>query len=229
RVSCPPGAPGCNCSTSTASRARCCATSSMARKRIWCWYPVPWCGASTSVCCRRPATTAPRGEPCSYPEVSVAAVDAAAGAGLADHHPAQGGEGGFQFPPDPAGDVFAGGVFEAFDVVEKTVVEALQDGLEHRLDIGEIHQPAAGFPGLPSDVQGHLEGVAMEAAALVARRYVGQEVGGFEAEFLEDFHGGRGGETGRPWYQLRALLSWRSGVSRLCAAHRAGPGFYPGF
>ena len=40
-----------------------------------------------------------------------------------------------------------------------------------------------------AQVDGHLEGVTMQAPAFMAIRNVGQAVGGLECELFENFHG----------------------------------------
>ena len=93
----------------------------------------------------------------------------------------------FEFRPDPAGDVFAGGIFEAGDFVEEAVVELVFERFEEGLEFGEIHEPAgAGVDGA-ADGDFDAEGVAVEAGALVAWGDVGEAVGGLEVEFLGEF------------------------------------------
>lgn len=98
---------------------------------------------------------------------SVAAVFAAAGAGLVDAHARQFREQGFDLLPDPLGQHFAGGVFQAGDVVQVVVVELFVDRLEDRLDLGEVANPAGIGVDLAFDMQGDAEGVAVQATAFV--------------------------------------------------------------
>jgi len=72
----------------------------------------------------------------------IAGVDTAAGAGFLDDDLAEVGERGVEALPDPAGKVLAGGVFEAGDVVEATVIDLVFDGGEGGLEVGEIKDPA---------------------------------------------------------------------------------------
>ena len=112
---------------------------------------------------------------------------------------------GFEALPDPAGDVFAGGVFQAGDFVEEAVVELVFQGAEAGLDVGEIHHPA--FEGIDGAFDGDFdaEGVAVEAGALVAGRDVGEGVGGFEGELLGEFddEGAFGGSCGYCTAEMR--------------------------
>lgn len=119
-------------------------------------------------------------------------VGAAAGAGFADGDAAELREGGFEMAPDPAGEVFAGGVFEAGDVVEVAVVELVVEGAEGGFEVGEIHDPSGGSADGAGDMDGHVEGVSVEAGALVVGGDVGEAVSRLEGEFLEDFHVGAG-------------------------------------
>ena len=96
-----------------------------------------------------------------------------------------------EFQPDPLRQVFAGGVFQAGDIVQVVVVEALVDRFEDCLDLGEVANPAGVRIDLTLDVDGGTEGVTMQAAAFVASRHVRQEMGGFEGEFFEQFQGKR--------------------------------------
>ena len=68
-------------------------------------------------CPGRPGCSQPSGD-------RFARIDAAAGAGFLDHDFAQQGKRGTKLLPDPAGQVFAGGVLQAFDFVEAAVTPA---------------------------------------------------------------------------------------------------------
>ncbi|MNE56204.1 hypothetical protein D3C80_1510970 [compost metagenome] len=69
------------------------------------------------------------------------------------------------------------------------MVETVVDRLEDRLDLAEITDPAGIGIDLALDVDRHAERMAMKTPALVALRYMGQEMGGFEGEFFKEFHG----------------------------------------
>ncbi|MNW67960.1 hypothetical protein D3C74_466410 [compost metagenome] len=68
------------------------------------------------------------------------------------------------------------------------MVQALVQRLEDLLDFREVADPAGVRVEVAAQVDGHFERVTVQAPALVAVRYVGQAVGGFESKFLEDFH-----------------------------------------
>lgn len=65
--------------------------------------------------------------------------------------------------PDPAAEVFAGGVFQAWNIVQIIVVELLVDRLEDRLDFREVADPAGMRIDLAFDVDGDTERVAVQA------------------------------------------------------------------
>lgn len=106
-----------------------------------------------------------------------------------DHDLAQQGQGWLQPVPDPGRQPLAGRILQTFDVVEIVVIQLVVQRLERGLDVGEIHDPAGLRVEVAGDMDLDAEGMAMEARALVARRHVGQPVGGFEGEDLEDIHG----------------------------------------
>lgn len=76
--------------------------------------------------------------------------------------------------PDPAAEVFAGGVFQAWNIVQIIVVELLVDRLEDRLDFREVADPAGMRIDLAFDVDGDTERVAVQAPAFVARKPSGR-------------------------------------------------------
>ena len=120
--------------------------------------------------------------------VGCTVVGGSAGAGLFYDDAAEIGEGGFEALPDPASDDFAGGVFEAGDVVEVVVVELLVERAEGGVEVGEVADPAEGLVEVAADVDLDAEGMAVQARALVAGWDVGQLVCGFETKLFEDFH-----------------------------------------
>ena len=69
---------------------------------------------------------------------SVAAVDAAGGAGFADLHGAEGGEVRAELRPDPPAEVLAGGVLQALDLIQVVVAQARDDRLDRGLQVREV-------------------------------------------------------------------------------------------
>ena len=81
----------------------------------------------------------------SAARLSLSAVDTAAGAGFPELHRTQLGQAGFEPLPNPAGDILAGWIFQACDVVEIVVVQLIVEGLEGGLEVTEVHDPAGGL------------------------------------------------------------------------------------
>jgi len=113
---------------------------------------------------------------------SVAAIDATRGASFGDDDFGELREFGLQAPPDPGGDVLAGGVFEAGDFVEIMVVQLFPERLEGPGDVGVIHEPAELGVAFAGDDDFSLEAVAVQAAAFVRLGEVRQQVRGFKLE-----------------------------------------------
>ncbi len=67
------------------------------------------------------------------------------------------------------------------------MIKLIVDGLEDRLYLGEVTNPAGVWIHFAFNVHGNAEGVSMQATAFVAGRDMGQEMGGFEGEFFEEF------------------------------------------
>jgi len=121
----------------------------------------------------------------------VAAIDASGGAGLGDDDLRDLREGGLEAGPNPEGDVFAGGVFEALDFVEEVVIELLPNGLEGCSQVGVIEKPAHPGIHLASDGDLDLEAVAMDAPALVGGGKMRQEMGCLELKGLAELNAHR--------------------------------------
>ncbi len=119
--------------------------------------------------------------------------------------------------PDPAAEVFAGGVFQAWNIVQIIVVELLVDRLEDRLDFREVADPAGMRIDLAFDVDGDTERVAVQAPAFVAFGDVGQAMGGFEGEFFEEFH------CSALWIGVIGQPEWGRHGSRFARRTRSAP------
>ena len=72
-----------------------------------------------------------------------AAMNTAGSAGLVYHNLAQGWELRMQLLPNPAGEVFAGGIFEAGDFVQVTMIERVVKRLEGARELSEVLHPTA--------------------------------------------------------------------------------------
>jgi hypothetical protein len=106
---------------------------------------------------------------------------------------AQEGEEGFEAVPDPLGEDFAGGVGEAFDVVEVVMIEAEDKGIDDPLDVAVVDEIPLGGVDLAFDADVEAEGMAVESPAFVPVGECRQLMGGFEGKrFLEaNTHGRR--------------------------------------
>lgn len=118
-----------------------------------------------------------------------AAINASAGARFADLQCTQIGQSGFEFLPDPGGEIFAGWIFQSGDLIKVVVVELVINGCECRFDVGKVHHPAAMFVYSAIGKNLHIEGVAVQARTFMPFGNIGESVSGLETEFFEDFHG----------------------------------------
>ena len=82
------------------------------------------------------------------------------------------------------------------------------EGLERRLEVPEVHDPAEMLVEFAGDVDGDAEGVPVESGALVFGWQVGEPMGGLEGELAEDLGGGHG--------IPRYLWVWRLSPHRGC-------------
>ena len=88
---------------------------------------------------------------------SIPGIDTAAGAGLMDPDGAEFGQQGFELLPDPLGQNFTRRVFQAGNVVQIVVIQALVQRLEDRLDFREVANPAGVRVDIAAQVDGDLE------------------------------------------------------------------------
>ena len=86
-----------------------------------------------------------------------ASIAAAGRAGLVDHDFAQQGQRRPEVLPDPDGQAFAGRIVQTSNVIEVVVVEPVVQGLERRLDLGEIHDPSGVRVDFTTDMEFHPE------------------------------------------------------------------------
>ena len=73
----------------------------------------------------------------------------------------------FQLVPNPYGNILAGGIFEAGNFVEVTVVELFPNRFEGGGNIRVIHDPAEFRVAISRDGDLHLETVPVQSAAFV--------------------------------------------------------------
>ena len=98
------------------------------------------------------------------------------------------GEAGLQPFPYPLRKDFAGGVFEAFDIIEAMMVELVKQGLKGPPQIGEVHYPARFLAHGTADVDFDPEGVSVHAGTFVPLRDIGQPVGRLDLKNPKNIH-----------------------------------------
>ncbi len=112
----------------------------------------------------------------------LASIFTAAGACFLDSHFLEQGELGMDAIPEPFGDHFAGGVFEAVDLIEEVMIELKAEGFEDFGDVAVVDEVTTIFGNFAGDDDFSAEGVAVHATTLVPFGKRGEEVGGFEGE-----------------------------------------------
>jgi hypothetical protein len=68
------------------------------------------------------------------------------------------------------------------------MIEHFVQRLERRFDVREVDNPACVTPHITPHVNLTAKRMSVEAGAFVAWWHIGQPVGGFEREFLENIH-----------------------------------------
>jgi hypothetical protein len=121
-------------------------------------------------------------------EKSFAPVYTSAGTGLTDLNLTQEWHKWLQFYPDPAGDIFAGGVGESGNVVEVVVIQLFEYGFEAGLEFGEVHYPSGGLRSIASCTQAHMKRVPVQARTLVSLRDIGQTMCCLKVKLFVYFH-----------------------------------------
>ena len=125
------------------------------------------------------------------------AVLAAGGAGFLDNHLREHGQFRLQALPQPFGQHLAGGVLEAFDVVQASMVELLAQRLHRCRDLPVVHEVAGLGIDFTLDHDLDTKGVSVHAPALMPLRKRGQPVCGLEAEGFDETDGHGGEEATR--------------------------------
>ena len=90
--------------------------------------------------------------------------------------------------PDPAGKVFAGGVFQAWNIVQVVVIKLIVNGFEGGLDFAKVHYPAAGLWCIAAYRQSHMKRMSVQTGAFMPLGNIGQAMCRLEVKFLVDFH-----------------------------------------
>ena len=103
------------------------------------------------------------------------------------------GELGFETVPEPLGNILEGGIFEAGNVIEITVVElAINDGFGNRGEFRVVHEPATHRVDLAFDHDLGLITMSVESRAFVFGRDIRQFMGGFKEKVFFEFNFHRG-------------------------------------
>jgi len=90
--------------------------------------------------------------------------------------------------PQPDRDCLGSRIGEAFDFIEKVVVQPRDQRIDDALQISEVDQPS--HPLIDRTTHGHLapERMPMHAAAFVPLRHIGQIMSGLESEILDQLN-----------------------------------------
>ncbi len=89
---------------------------------------------------------------------------------------------------DPFGEVFAGRIFQSWNVIQVVVIESFIQGLEDRLDFGEITDPADMGIDFAFKVDSDAEGMAVQPSTFMTLWNMRQEVGRLKRKFFKNFH-----------------------------------------
>src|SRR5205085_3955752 len=119
---------------------------------------------------------------------SVAAVDAAGGAGLAYDDAVEQRQRRLEPLPDPLREPLAGRIVEPLDLVQIAMVELVEQWLEGGLHVCEVHHPPEPRVDRSGDVNLDLERMPMHARALVSVRHVRQPMRRLDLKNAEEFH-----------------------------------------
>src|SRR5439155_4489427 len=116
-----------------------------------------------------------------------APVNALRQAGFRDDHFSQQRQSRFQLLPNPPGDVLARRIFQAWNLVEVTVVQLFEQRFERLGDVGVVHQPTELRITPAGGDDFRTEAVAVQATALVRGGQIWQQVSRFELKGFSQF------------------------------------------
>ena len=119
-------------------------------------------------------------------------INAAAGTGFVDEDFGEHGEARGKAAPNPAGQIFAGGVIQAGNFIEIMVVEFRQEWGKGNFEVAEILEPSGVW--IDRTVDGYLNAkrMAMEAKTFMVGGRVRQPMGGFKAKLFGNVYEKRG-------------------------------------
>jgi len=90
--------------------------------------------------------------------------------------------------PDPAREILAGRIFQARNLIQQLMIDAIENRLKRRAHVCEIHHPTGMRIDRPGNVQLDAKGVAVHASALVSGRHVRQPMSSLDSECAKDLH-----------------------------------------
>jgi len=90
--------------------------------------------------------------------------------------------------PDPPRYVFAGGIFESLNVIQIVMIELVENWLEGRFQVPEVHYPSAISPYRSGNVYFDAKRMSMQARAFMLRRHIREKVRGLKCEGFVYFH-----------------------------------------
>ena len=90
--------------------------------------------------------------------------------------------------PDPFRQILAGRIFQARNLVQQLMIDAIENRLERCAHVSEVHHPAGVRIDRPRYMQLDTKGMSVQTRALVPRRHVRQAMSGFDGEGAEDLH-----------------------------------------
>jgi hypothetical protein len=122
-----------------------------------------------------------------FHESVLSVVDAAGRTSLSHDYAAKFGQLRLQVFPDPASQVLARWVLKTRNIVEVMMVELVFQRLEGALDIGKVAEPTHVLIDSSSKTDLNAERVTVQAAALMSRRHIWEQVSCLERKFLIDF------------------------------------------
>ena len=97
-------------------------------------------------------------------------------------------QGGDEFLPDPAGEILTGWIFEARNLIEIVMVEALKYWLKRYFDLSEVHNPARRVSDFAVYADPHRKRMAVQSRTFVFGGHVREPVRSLEGEFFKQSH-----------------------------------------
>jgi len=90
--------------------------------------------------------------------------------------------------PYPLRKILAGGVLEAFNLIEAMMIELVEQGLKGSPQVGKVHHPARFLTDRTADVDFNPERVSMHAGTFVPFRDIGKPMGRFDLKYPKYIH-----------------------------------------